>query len=41
VSHAGTVLLGQVADELGLTGALSLRWRGGSSSAVVVMIRGS
>jgi hypothetical protein len=38
VSHAGTALLGQVADKLGLTNAVSLRLAG-SSSGVVVMTR--
>ena len=38
VSHAGSALLGQVADKLGLTRALSRRL-GGSSSGVVGMIR--
>ena len=38
VSHAGTALVAQVADKVGLTGALSLRLAG-SSSGVVVMTR--
>ena len=38
VSHAGSALLAQVADQLGLTQALSLRLAR-SSSAVAVMTR--
>ena len=38
VSHAGTALVAQVADKVGLTQALSLRLAG-SSSGVVVMTR--
>ena len=38
MSHAGSALLAQVADKVGLTRALSLRLAG-SSSVVVVMIR--
>ena len=33
VSHAGTALLGQVADKLGLTSALSLRLGGAQAAA--------
>jgi hypothetical protein len=39
VSHAGTALLAQVADKIGLTRALSTRL-GCSSSGVVVTIQG-
>jgi hypothetical protein len=38
VSHAGTALVAQVADRLGLTGRYRRGWPG-SSSGVVVMTR--